>query len=116
MFSEPIKVKHWTESAVCRSTDPDLFFPEVGKSGFQAKKICSDCPVRAECLSEALNAGDDLWGIWAGFGMRERAGLRDKLTNRGRKPVPDVDTLKFLLDSMKPIEKEPDVRRRWSGK
>lgn len=116
MFSEPIKVKHWTESAVCRSTDPELFFPEVGKTGYQAKKLCNDCPVRAECLHEALSAGDDLWGVWGGFGMRERAPLRHKLTKGGLKPVPEVEELRFLLDSMKPFEPKKGNRKRWSGK
>jgi hypothetical protein len=83
--------------AACTTTDPDAWFPEQGDgaSSRAAKTICKGgvyhgrrippCPVRAACLSRALDAPDVIthWGMWAGYTapkirrMRKlRAGLR----------------------------------------
>lgn len=64
--------QEWMKSAACTdpSIDPDWFFPEsehvkdlICKL---ALKICTECPVRMECLQFAV----DEWpvqGIWGGF-------------------------------------------------
>jgi hypothetical protein len=50
----------WRNRAACRGTDPELWFPASSSGAVYdrqvtaAKAICSNCPVRAECLSEAL--------------------------------------------------------------
>jgi WhiB family redox-sensing transcriptional regulator len=41
----------------------------------EAKRICSGCEVRAECLEYAL-AHDERFGIWGGLSERERRRLR----------------------------------------
>ena len=54
----------WRHKAVCRDEDPELFFP-VGNSGpaiaqiADAKLVCNRCPVTTECLSWALESGQD---------------------------------------------------------
>ena len=65
----------WQESALCAETDPEAFFPEKGGSTREAKKICTGCEVRAECLEYAL-ANDERFGIWGGLSERERRRLR----------------------------------------
>ena len=65
----------WQERALCAQTDPEAFFPEKGGSTREAKKICAQCPVRAECLEYAL-AHDERFGIWGGLSERERRRLR----------------------------------------
>ena len=65
----------WQESALCAETDPEAFFPEKGGSTREAKKICTGCEVRAECLEFAL-ANDERFGIWGGLSERERRRLR----------------------------------------
>jgi WhiB family redox-sensing transcriptional regulator len=65
----------WHESALCAETDPESFFPEKGGSTREAKKICTGCEVRAECLEYAL-ANDERFGIWGGLSERERRRLR----------------------------------------
>ncbi len=65
----------WHESALCAETDPEAFFPEKGGSTREAKKICTGCEVRAECLEFAL-ANDERFGIWGGLSERERRRLR----------------------------------------
>lgn len=65
----------WTDDALCAQVDPELFFPETGRSNKAAKKTCRSCPVRAECLDYALEH-DERHGIWAGLTVDERDDLR----------------------------------------
>ena len=65
----------WQEKALCAETDPEAFFPEKGGSTREAKKICTGCEVRAECLEYALS-NDERFGIWGGLSERERRRLR----------------------------------------
>jgi len=66
----------WRSVAACQCADPDLFFPvsAFGKSlqqVTQAKAICADCPVRAECLAFALRT-KQVHGVWGGMTEEER--------------------------------------------
>jgi WhiB family redox-sensing transcriptional regulator len=65
----------WQADAVCAQTDPEAFFPEKGGSTRDAKKICSGCDVKAQCLEYAL-ANDERFGIWGGLSERERRKLK----------------------------------------
>ena len=65
----------WQDQALCAQTDPEAFFPEKGGSTREAKRICSGCDVRAECLEYAL-AHDERFGIWGGLSERERRRLK----------------------------------------
>jgi WhiB family redox-sensing transcriptional regulator len=69
------EAQEWQERALCAQTDPEAFFPEKGGSTREAKKICTDCEVKAECLEYAL-ANDERFGIWGGLSERERRRLR----------------------------------------
>jgi WhiB family redox-sensing transcriptional regulator len=75
----------WRERAKCRDEEPELFFP-VGTSGpallqvAEAKTVCRQCPVVAECLAWALGSGQD-HGVWGGMSEDERRALR--LRNQG---------------------------------
>jgi WhiB family redox-sensing transcriptional regulator len=70
----------WRHKAVCRDEDPELFFP-VGNSGpalaqiADAKLVCNRCAVTTECLSWALNTGQDS-GVWGGMSEDERRALK----------------------------------------
>lgn len=65
----------WQERALCAQTDPEAFFPEKGGSTREAKRVCSTCEVREECLEYAL-AHDERFGIWGGLSERERRKLK----------------------------------------
>lgn len=73
----------WRDQAACRTADPELFFP-VGKGApskrqeNEAKKVCADCPVLADCLSWALTQGMDV-GVFGGLNADERRALRRHL-------------------------------------
>lgn len=65
----------WQADALCAQTDPEAFFPEKGGSTREAKRICENCEVRAQCLEYALQ-NDERFGIWGGLSERERRRLR----------------------------------------
>jgi WhiB family transcriptional regulator, redox-sensing transcriptional regulator len=78
----------WRRYAICRDTDPDLFFP-VGTTGHallqidRAKQVCGECPVNVECLEYALETNQDS-GIWGGTSEEERRTIRRRLSGRQR--------------------------------
>lgn len=72
----------WRDRAVCRDYDPELFFP-VGTTGpallqiAEAKAVCATCPVAAQCLAWAMDAGPMAeFGVWGGLSEDERRALR----------------------------------------
>lgn len=78
----------WPLRAKCRGMN-DALFPE-GKDQKRAKSICMGCPVRAECLAEALDNRIE-WGVWGGMTERER---RQLLRQR-----PDVRSWSAVLNA-----------------
>jgi WhiB family transcriptional regulator, redox-sensing transcriptional regulator len=75
----------WRQHAVCRDEDPELFFP-IGYTGpglrqiEEAKAVCRRCPVMSECLTWALESGQDA-GVWGGLGENERRALKRRNTH-----------------------------------
>ena len=74
-FFEDVEEESWQDRALCAQTDPEAFFPEKGGSTREAKKICTGCEVKAECLEYAL-ANDERFGIWGGLSERERRRIK----------------------------------------
>jgi WhiB family transcriptional regulator, redox-sensing transcriptional regulator len=78
----------WREHALCRDTDPELFFP-VGTTGSalvqiaQAKRVCGECAARVECLDFALTTNQDS-GIWGGLSEEERRAIRRRRAAQDR--------------------------------
>lgn len=54
--------------------DITIFFPRKGETAEKAKEICSGCPVRADCLDDALRH-EDATGIFGGLTASERRRL-----------------------------------------
>lgn len=73
----------WVASAACAQTDPKVFFPDKGGSAAQAKRICQRCPVREQCLWDALDSNDVDFGIRAGYSPRQRKLLVKVSESRG---------------------------------
>ncbi|MCU4185132.1 WhiB family transcriptional regulator [Acidiferrimicrobium sp. IK] len=86
--------RSWTESAVCRHVDTELFFP-VGSNkaatdqANTAKAICAACPVRAACLEYAL-ATNQTDGIWGGLDEAERLAIRRRARHGQRMPFQGI--------------------------
>jgi WhiB family redox-sensing transcriptional regulator len=70
------------DEALCAQTDPDAFFVERGESPRPAKKVCRECPVRAECLKYALD-NNESFGIWGGTSEKDRRKLKKHRTAPG---------------------------------
>ena len=70
----------WRHRALCQDADPELFFPigAIGPSMRQidaAKAVCRSCSVAADCLSWAIDTGQDS-GVWGGKSEDERRLIR----------------------------------------
>ena len=82
-------ITDWTARAACKGTDPDELFVQ-GAAQNRAKLICRGCPVRTECLADALDNRIE-FGVWGGMTERERRAL---LRRR-----PDVTSWRDLLET-----------------
>ena len=69
----------WRTRSACGPETLHLFYPEKSEDGLTdygpAKKICSGCPVREECLAHAL-AARELEGVWGGASPSQRRRMR----------------------------------------
>lgn len=97
----------WRRDAICRDTDPDLFFP-VGTTGQalvqidRAKEVCDQCTVKVDCLEFALETNQDS-GIWGGTSEEERRKLRREyvaIQKRGDRPT--MESLGFVRPEITP--------------
>ena len=82
----PLGVEDWTLQAKCRGLE-DQLFPD-GADQKRVRSVCYTCPVRNECLAEALDNRIE-WGVWGGMTERERRAL---LRSR-----PDIDSWHDVL-------------------
>lgn len=79
-------MKAWWLEAACRGMDPNVFFTESKTKVAKAKAICAECPVREDCLADALEMPEHLqeYGIRAGLTPSEllayRGGTKHKET------------------------------------
>ncbi|MBO3744886.1 WhiB family transcriptional regulator [Streptosporangiaceae bacterium NEAU-GS5] len=80
--STPVELSDWRDAGLCAQVDPDLFFPDPGDRAavIRAKSVCAACPVRFECLTDALTR-NERFGVWGGLSERDRR-------NRRGKPLP----------------------------
>lgn len=65
----------WVEKARCKEVGTDVFFPEKSEmvAAMRARRVCSRCEVKAECLEFGIN---EEHGIWGGLTSVERRHLR----------------------------------------
>lgn len=85
----------WWERAACRGLDPGPWFPLDDRLGYGfasavARRICAGCPVRVECLAEAL-ADPTTVGVWGGTNEMERRAMR-RVAEREPRLVPALAT------------------------
>lgn len=65
----------WTRQAAC-ANHPDLdWFTDQRTEIAACKAICATCPVKTDCLTHAIDAGET-HGIWGGLRHTERDGRR----------------------------------------
>jgi WhiB family transcriptional regulator, redox-sensing transcriptional regulator len=79
----------WMSRGACQQADPKLFYPiatgkgQAARQAQAAKAVCAPCPVRAKCLSYALEARPE--GIWGGTTGDERLKARAASARQARK-------------------------------
>ena len=86
-------ITDWPSMAACRTGDPDALFVQGAEQNV-AKRICRSCPVRYECLADALDNRIE-FGVWGGMTERERRAL---LRRR-----PNVTSWRKLLETAREI-------------
>lgn len=81
--------QHWTAYGACSSAPPDDLFVE-GAAQRSAREVCVSCPVRIDCLIDALDH-HILFGVWGGMTERERRALLRR--------YPDVDSWRDVIEA-----------------
>lgn len=77
----------WRSRAACRTariTRPDLtWFPGQGERFDEQRAICESCPVRTDCLADAMSLPATMdHGLWGGLSERQRSALRAARSRR----------------------------------
>lgn len=95
--------EEWTLRAACAQRSPDELFVQ-GAAQRQAREVCFDCPVRLECLVDALDNRIQ-YGVWGGMTERERRALLRR--------APAVESWRSTLDGVDRDEITEEIGRRW---
>lgn len=77
----------WRAQAACVGFDDDMFPDSNAAAIAYARQICAPCPVRAECLADAMategaRTARDRHGIRAGLTGSQRRALHDELRKK----------------------------------
>lgn len=76
----PNKDFSWHHRGACRKVDPDIFFAESDsplqgrERARQARAVCQGCPVRVQCLQQALDNRETAY-VWGGKTVDERKAI-----------------------------------------
>ena len=76
---QAVELRTWALEGSCRTADPDALFVQ-GAAQNRAKAVCLACPVRTECLADALDHRIE-FGVWGGMTERERRALLKRRPN-----------------------------------
>lgn len=102
----------WLEAAVCANTNHSDFYASSLPGQQRAiNAYCARCPVRAECLADALTMPQHVdQGVRAGLTGKQRRALRERPDlPTGQDPV-TIAALRRLLDEEHPITPPPAPR------
>ncbi|MCI1675760.1 MAG: WhiB family transcriptional regulator [Ancrocorticia sp.] len=87
----------WAAEAACSQVDPDSLFVR-GAAQRQVRQVCFSCPVRLNCLADALDS-ETSFGVWGGLTERERRALL-------RRYPDETDWYTRLMSSDDPIAQD----------
>lgn len=73
----PLEMEPWQDRANCLGTDPEIFFPKIGKRSDEAEAVCAECPVQQQCRAYA-DALDEKFGVWGGESEQDRKRRRKR--------------------------------------
>ena len=80
----------YVEGACSGRGEHHLFFSERPEELARAQAICDNCPVRIQCLAEALERSEE-WGVWGGVIFWDGEAFYRK-RGRGRPRKDDANT------------------------
>ena len=89
----PARDTAWTARAVCTGADPDALFV-TGAAQRDAARMCQACPVRLECLADALDHQIE-YGVWGGMTERQRRAILKK--------SPEVTSWRAVLEEARAV-------------
>lgn len=77
-MGKPTTYPKFTGKEPCRSTDPEVFFPEKFSESNHAliKEICEWCPMRYPCAEWGI--WHESYGYWGGLSAAERRKIKRK--------------------------------------
>lgn len=78
-LENPLEDVSWMQKGKCFGIGSDMFFSNEVKVIEEAKRFCSDCPVKDICLEFSLSFRyNDIYGVWGGQGQwyRKRESAR----------------------------------------
>ncbi len=106
--------REWITDAACLGMlDDDIWFqPGRGNVPVEALRICRGCPVRAECLDDALSSNDPTRddGVWGGTTPKLRSEIRQgRLSRAGAMARGDVMSERRTAEE---IAEDPRFSRR----
>lgn len=93
----------WTARAQCAGRSPDELFVQ-GAAQRQAREVCFECPVRLECLVDALDNRIQ-FGVWGGMTERERRALLRR--------APSVESWRATLADLDRDHINELIAQRW---
>jgi len=107
----PKNNRRWKDDALCKGSPTGAFFPNVAKQPpISVREMCSACPVKANCLWEALP--NDVLGIWAATTRATRDRIKTYLKNKGiRINLKKVPFEKFVTGCISDACRCPACRR-----
>jgi len=76
----------FARNAACAGAPLGLFFPDKDQAHAaieQARTLCRDCPVQADCLAWAVTHNEQ--GVWAGTTEQQRRAIRSQKPGRPAK-------------------------------
>lgn len=98
--------QHWTAYGACSASPPDDLFVE-GAAQRSAREVCAGCPVRIECLVDALD-NRVLFGVWGGMTERERRALLRR--------YPEVQSWREVIEAEPELVARPTTYRMSRGR
>lgn len=79
----------WIDHAICGKDEPDSLFVQ-GAAQREVRMKCMECPVRLDCLADALQFEAN-FGVWGGLTERERRAILRR--------YPEVENWALWLES-----------------
>ncbi|MBS5826809.1 WhiB family transcriptional regulator [Actinomyces sp.] len=96
-YAHSDKDQSWAAKALCATETPDALFVQ-GAAQRQVRSRCIACPVRLECLADALQSEAN-FGVWGGLTERERRAMLRYYTHV-------TDWRAWIMESDDPLAEE----------